>query len=103
MWYLILMFVIVFELAVSIGGYYLGIGTTQINTDALITGMSDVSVGMSGIDSPLDVFVSLTMFQVDGMEALSVVFIILHLMFLICIIKIVIEVINATGQWIPFT
>lgn len=104
MWYIILIFVFVAEFTISlISPYFINLTVSEFDTDAIETGISALDITSGSISNPLDAFVMLTTFQVEGYEILSIALVILHFMLFICLLKIAIDAINATGQWIPFT
>lgn len=104
MWYILLIFVFVAELSMSIvSPYFIDVSVGNFDTDVVASGISALDVTSGGLGNPLEAFIALSTFQVQGFEVLSVVFWILHFMLFLCLIKVAIDAVNALGQWIPFT
>lgn len=88
MWYLLIIFVVVFEIVISIfAPYFPGVGLP-------ISGVSDLSSNTTAEllaqgANPFSIFIDIMTFQIPGLEALSVIFYLCDLVLILCVIALI--------------
>lgn len=96
MWYLVIIFAIVFQAVISIfAPYFPGIiiaseGITAADYETISTTGEAMALSVN----PFNTFIDIMTFSIDGAEALSIIFILLDILIVLCILQIVKDVIN---------
>jgi len=90
MWYIIIIFIISFEIVLSlITPSFYNFSTTggvTITTDVSANTTSElIATGLN----PLSAFADIMTFQLQGLEGLSIIFVFLDILFVICIIRLI--------------
>lgn len=101
MWYAIIIFIVVFELVITIGAtYFPNIIVSGLDYTTMASGAT-TSIG-EAITNPLEMFTAIMTFSIEGAEIFGVIFILLDILLGICLIKLALEAISAIGELIPF-